>query len=423
MTNYSLAAAILTMLLVGAVPVVAQQSDSTNQHKTRQATATLGLPVYEKLQRAITLNQQGDTVGALAILDKLKAKQDRYNGHERARLWSAYAYVYYQQGKYTITETAYQKALAEQGSPEGLRNELMYSLAQVYFLQEKYNQALMLVERWLKRVPEPGNEASVFVGQVYYQQQQYRHALPFVRRAVSSYQAQSKLVPEHWYLLLNAVYYELKDYRNSFKVTLALINDYPKKTYYTQLSGLYGEQGQEFEQFSVQQAMSDAGLLEKSSEWSGFGQFLLHNERPFRAAQLLETGFDKGILERNEKHLKLLANAWMLAREDKRALKPLAAAANLSDDGELYVMLAQAYLNLERWQDAAKAVTKALLRGGLKRADRAHLMAGMARFNLDQFDDAIESFRKAGKDKRSQKIATQWVAYVKAEQARMLSLL
>ncbi|EGG98467.1 TPR domain protein2C putative component of TonB system [gamma proteobacterium IMCC2047] len=253
------------------------------------------------------------------------------------------------------TASAYQKALAEQGMPEGLRNELMYSLAQVYFLQEKYADSLALIERWLKRVPKAGNEASIFIAKVYYQQQQYQRALPFARRAVSAYENENKRVPEHWYLLLNALYYELKDYRNSFKVTLALINFYPKKIYYTQLSGLYGELGQDFKQFSIQQALSDAGLLEKSSEWVGFSQFLLHNRCPFRAAQLLETGLEKGVVEGHEKNLKLLANAWLLAREDQRALQPLAAAAKLSDDGELYMLLAQAYANLERWQEAASS--------------------------------------------------------------------
>ncbi|EGG98466.1 hypothetical protein2C secreted [gamma proteobacterium IMCC2047] len=66
---------------------------------------------------------------------------------------------------------------------------------------------------------------------------------------------------------------------------------------------------------------------------------------------------------------------------------------------------------------------KALQRGGLRRADRAHLLAGMVQFNLEQFELAIKSFRRAGKDKRSRKMSEQWLAYVKAEQQRQLSLL
>lgn len=423
MIRHSVAAALLAALLAGATPVGAEQETGSDSQATRQAVATLGLRVYEKLQQVNKLSQQGERSAALAILDKLKQRQANYNGHERARLWSAYAYLYYQQEDYDATARAYRQALAEQGMPQGLRNELLYSLAQVSFLQADYDASLQLVERWLKAVPEPGNEASIFVGQVYYQQQQYRKASRFAKRAVSAYQTQNKRVPEHWYLLLNASYYALQDYRNSFKVTLALLNAYPKKAYYGQLSALYGELGKDFEQFSIQQAMSDAGLLETAAERVGFSQFLLHNERPYQAAQLLNSGLEQQLIEGTEQHLKLLATAWMLAREHERALAPLTKAASLSEDGELYLQLAQAYVQLERWQQAIKALDKAQQRGGLKRADRAYLLAGMAHFNLEQFDAAIKHFKQAQQDKRSRKIAAQWLAYVKAEQQRQLSLL
>lgn len=395
-----------------------QNGKEETEYKTRKAVATLNLRLYEKLHQATELHQQGDSVAALAKLDKLKSKAEGYNGHEKARLWSAYAYIYYQQDNLPATVRAYKKALAQQGMPEALHTELLYSLAQVYFVLEQYRESLALAKKWLTRIESPGAQANVFVGQLYYQLRDLKRALPFIEKAVASYRAQSKKIPENWYLLLNAMYYEVKAYQKSFRVMLALVADYPKKQYYLQLSALYGQLNQEFKQFSTQQAMNDASLLDKSSELVGFAQFMLLNQRPYQAAKILEQAFQQKQIERNEKNLRLLANAWMMAREDERALAPFNEAASLSGKGELYLLLGQTYLNLDRWQKAAEAIGKALKKGQLKRPDRAQLIRGMALFNLKKYDRALAAFNEAKKDKRSIKLAKQWVSYVKDEQRR-----
>ena len=43
-------------------------------------------------------------------------------------------------------------------------------------------------------------------------------------------------------------------------------------------------------------------------------------------------------------------------------------------------------------------------------------------FNLGEYDKARKAFRDAGKDKRSEKYARQWIAYVTSEEERQLEL-
>ena len=101
-----------------------------------------------------------------------------------------------------------------------------------------------------------------------------------------------------------------------------------------------------------------------------------------------------------------------------RATSPLERAAAMTNDGELYVRLAQANLNLEHWAEAAAAVQKALQLGGLKRNDTANIMLGMALFNQKQLEQARRAFERAASDSRSQRAATQWIAYVDSEMRR-----
>lgn len=417
--------AVLSLLVVCAVnpvfaePTASDNTTSADTYKTRKATATLSLKFYEKLQQVMTQNEQGDSDAALIALDKLKNRLDYYNGHEKARLWAAYAFVYYSREEFSKTALAYEKALAEQGAPEPLLTDMRFNLAQVYYLLQHYQKSIDLLEDWLASVQSAGSEACVFIGQVYYEVGEFDQAVTFVERAVRTARAEGKSVKEHWYLLLNALYFEQKAYGKSFKVMLALVHDYPKKQYFTQLAALYGELNNEFKQYSTLVAMHDGGLLDKSAELVGYAQFLLLQKRPYRAAQILQQGLADKLVERSERNLQLQANAWMLAREDKQAIPALQQAAEVATTGETYLLLGQSYLNLERWQDAATAISNALDKGQLKRSDRAHLIAGMALFNLKRYERSLAAFEKAKKDERSRKFARQWIDYVRGERQRL----
>ena len=98
-----------------------------------------------------------------------------------------------------------------------------------------------------------------------------------------------------------------------------------------------------------------------------------------------------------------------------REQAPLERAADISKDGELYVRLAQAHINLENWRDAADAVREALRLGGLKRDDQANIMLGMALFNQKRLEQARRAFEVAQRDNRSRRAAEQWIAYVDSE--------
>jgi TolA-binding protein len=90
----------------------------------------------------------------------------------------------------------------------------------------------------------------------------------------------------------------------------------------------------------------------------------------------------------------------------------------MSDDGELYIRLAQSHINLEQWKEAAAAIQKGLKMGGLKRTDQANIMLGMALFNQQRLTQARRAFERANQDKRSARTASQWIKYVDSEMRR-----
>ena len=97
-------------------------------------------------------------------------------------------------------------------------------------------------------------------------------------------------------------------------------------------------------------------------------------------------------------------------------------AAELSSDGKLDVILAQTYMNLNRWDDSINTVRRAISKGGLNRVDQAQVMLGQALFELDRFDEARAAFLAAQADQRSRQLAAQWINYIDSEEDRRAQL-
>lgn len=418
----ALTAPISSYLGMGQAQAAEEQKKPTKR-KTKK-TPTLNLKLHEKLQEAQTLNEGGDIAGALRILDALKTpkKYDKYNSYERAMIWNFYAFMYYSQENYTKTIEAYRNVLKQPDLPEALQVGTLYSLSQIYFVQENYRKAVDTLNEWFKVAENPGANAYILLGQGYYQMKDYKNAIPAVEKAIEISRSRQKPVKENWYLLLRAMYYDREDYKKTFDILRTLTHEYPKKEYYSQLAAMYGELKQEFSQYSTVAAMNDSQQLTKNAELVTYAQFLLQNERPYRAAVILDKGLKDKIVEKTDRNYKLLGNAWTLAKEDKKAIPAFESAAKLSDTGDIYASLAQSYLNVEDWNKAISSVNKAFKKGKLKRPDTAHVVKGMALFNLKKYNESMDAFEKAKKDKRSRKIAQQWLRYVKGERDRARAL-
>jgi tetratricopeptide (TPR) repeat protein len=137
---------------------------------------------------------------------------------------------------------------------------------------------------------------------------------------------------------------------------------------------------------------------------------------------VLEQGLDDGTISSTLEHWRLLAQAWTVAQEYDKAIPALTRAAELSTDGKMDLILAQSYMNLDRWEESVTAARNAIRKGGLDRVDQAHVMIGQALFEMDRFDDARQAFTAAQADRRSRQIAAQWLSYIDSEEERQAKL-
>jgi tetratricopeptide (TPR) repeat protein len=394
-----------------AAPHTAFAQDEENVKQT----VAMSQQVYEGLTAAQELVEAKQYGEAQAQIDALLERGDKLSPYERAQIWNLTAYSYYLQERYSDAVRAYDQVMAQPELPEALVLSTLKTKAQLQFTVEDYQGALVTVQDLMSKVDEPAADVYMLMGQAYFQLGDYNNALEPIKTAVDMTKAQGNVPKENWLLLLRVIYYENKDFPSMITVLEELITHYPKDTYLLTLAGAHSELEDTMKQLVIVEALYEAGYLKTSAHITNLANLYLLHETPYKAATLLDKEMDSGIVDQNERNLRLLSQAWYTAREDEKSIPPLAQAAEITNDGELYVRLAQSHLNLENWNEAVSAVRKGLQAGGVKRNDTANIMLGMALFNQEKFSEARTAFERASRDDRSRRAAQQWMAYVDSE--------
>ncbi len=422
-------AAFLAVLCIGfgSLSVVsvanAQDGEKKEERKTTK-TGSMSERVYKRLAEAQEMASPEDEaaapdfVGAEAKLAEIAALQN-LSEYEQAQLYNFYGFIYYSQEQYKKSIGAYTRVLSLQEIPQGLRDSVTYTLAQLKFTTEEYQEAIDLLKGWLKTQENPGPEPYVLIGTGYYQLEQIDKIIAPLETAMDIARARGTQPKEQWWLLLRVAYWEKGDNKKVKEILEILVTNWPKKEYWSQLSAIYGELDNESKQLSAYASAYDQGLLTSNSELLQIAQLYLANDVPYKAARIIEKGIDAGLIEQNAKNLRLYSQAWALAREDKKAIAPLKQAAKLSKDGELDLRLSQSYLNIGQYKSCVSSARTAIKKGDLKRADIANFILGTCLFETDELSNAKAAFRKAQKDERSSKGAGQWLLYIKSEEDRI----
>jgi tetratricopeptide (TPR) repeat protein len=161
----------------------------------------------------------------------------------------------------------------------------------------------------------------------------------------------------------------------------------------------------------------EEGYLDEHRELVNLARLYLHNDIPYEAAKVLQKGMESGFVEQNAESWKLLADSFLQARERESAVAPLARAAELSEDGGLYVRLAQLEIDTERWGEARSALEAALAKGGLADTGNVYLLLGVANLREGRNAEARRAFTAAQKYEKTKGAAAEWLARL-AEQQR-----
>ena len=414
--------------LVPSIDSVAFAAEERKRRKARRVPNISEMP-FRRLAQAQELMDLKEYDAALEVLIEMEKRSRRYNGNELGQVYSMFAFIMFSKEDNPRTIQYYEKVL-EQGDDitEGLEHGTMFSLAQLYFVEEEYQRSLDMMNRWLIKKADfgedPGPNPRYFMGQVYYAMKDYPGATKQIELAITMAEERNMLpIKENWWQLLRFLYFEQDNWDRVLEILHVLVRDYPKRDYWVQLAGIYGQEGYEREQVLAMEVAHAGGYLDRERDVLNYGGLLMQEEVPYRAAKWMQVGFDEELVEATAKNLQSLGQAYQIAQDVDHAIPILEGAGKLSDDGEIFSRLSQLYLEKDEYKKCTDAADSALKKG-VDREYNTEIVLGMCLFNRDRLTQARKTFvtarrhARADKNESVERICNQWITYIDRDRIR-----
>ena len=408
--------------VVSMLPGVTLATAYAQEQKTKRVPA-LREKVYSQLARAQKLADDGDAKAGLEALDSIQERSSSMNSYEIAMMHNFYGFIYYNENDLDKAIASFEKVVNEDAIPETLRVSTMFSLAQLAMANSDYEKVIKYLAQWDVINDKPKTDAYyVLKSQAYYQLKDYQKGIESINLAIAEADSKGEMPKENWLILQRAMYYSLNQSDKVVEVLERLVKLYNKPEYWVQLGGMYGETGAEKKQLAILEAAYQQGFMKSKSDLRQLSQVYLYNGLAFKAANVMSKAMQDGIAEKSAKNYAFVAEAMVQAKESEKSLPYFAKAADLVTHGQYEQRIAEVSINLEKYEEAADAARKALDKGGLEFESNVYVALGMAQYNLQNFDASILAFEQAEKHKKSQRLAEQWIKYVKREKVHAETL-
>lgn len=419
----AIGASIVVPSTLSFVPGLNVATAHAEQEQKTKRVPALREKVYSQLARAQKLADDGDVKGGLEALNSIQERASSMNSYEIAMMHNFYGFIYYNENDLPKAIASFEKVVAEEAIPESLRLSTTFSLAQLAMANGEYKKVIAFLDKWDEINTKPITEGYYLLrAQTYYQLKEYPKGLEYINQVIALSDSEGKTPKENWLVLQRAMYYSLNQTDKVVDVLERMVKLYNKPEYWVQLSGMYGETGKEKQQLAVIESAYQQGFLTSKSDLRQLAQVYLYNGLAFKAAAVMSEAIDKGIAEKTAKNYAFVAEAMIQAKEDEKSITYFVKAADLSEHGKYEQRLAEVYVNTEQYEEAADAARKALDKGGLDFESNAFVALGMAQYNMQNFDASILAFEQAEKHKKSQRLAQQWIKYVKREKVHAETL-
>ena len=364
--------------------------------------------VLQKVQEQLGASKESE---ALVELNKLliSLKDQRASEYEIAFVNRMIGFVYISMENYKSAIQYFE--LAIKGDLFELKDKvtLYNNVAQLYLALNEYKKSIDYYEA-LKGFEESINpKLYVNLASAYTQIGNTNKAIENINIAINNAEK-----PElGWYEMLLGLYYSQEDYTNSIKTQTTIIKNFGiKKSYLLTLSALYQYIGDNHNALINLESAYDMELLEKDDEYIRLAYMFIENQTPQKAIAVLEDGLKKGVVSEDKITLKLLADGYNLSREYDNSIIYFKKLASLTNDGNIFAMIGQNYIQKSKFKEAIEYFEKALQTEDIKNIGGVYLLMGIAHSELDDNKNAKQSFTMALKYEKTKEAATEWLKHI-----------
>jgi predicted Zn-dependent protease len=426
------AALALACASASAAPPPPPKAKEKNEfpNATRKEPKTdMSQAAQKKLSEAYAEIDKNQPDKAEALLNEVLSNAKATN-YEKAAAYAGLAGIAWERDKPEDAIQFNQKAIALDALDNRGHFGALYQVAQLQLQEEHYNESLAAIDQWLNLTRAEKPDAYAIRGNAMYRLERYPEAAEAMKKAI----ALSPKPSDSWIQILMASYTDAENYTEAAKMGEEMLAKDPNnKKIMLQLASIYmqnksgdkGAQKQSDEKaLAVLEGAYKRGLLTEERELKQLYQSYNYLDQPEKAAEVINAGLTKGVLKQNADTFKGLADAYELSAEaaqkskDETRRKELSgkaadaygkAAALTPDSGDLDMTQGQLLLDLDRFAEAKTALNTALKKGHLKREGECWIVLANAELELGNEQGAVAAYQKARTFPSTQKTADAWL--------------
>ena len=386
---------------------VAMFPDATRPEPKIKPVASLA----KQLQKVNDLSQEGKSEETLVEADKLIANK-KVQPYEKSFALQAKGFAYIDldadkdTGAYDRALPLFVQTLETDGLPNDMHYQIMYQVAQMYMADEKYDEALKWMDRFLSETKSTKPEHLAMKGNALYRMDRFDEAATFLKQAIDG----SDKPQEAWNQLLMATYFDQDKPLEAAKIAEGLLAKNPndKKTLLN-LSSIYAQAEQYDKALEILERGRAAGMLTDERDYRQLYALYLNSEgKEAQGITVIEEGLAKGILKPSAETYNALAQAYYFTDKLEPAIDAYKKAAPLATDGETHLNLARVLTNEERYAEA-KAAAQEALKKGVKKPGDAWMIVGRSEFGLNNKAGLVAAYKEAAKYPETKQQAEDWL--------------
>ena len=409
--------------------VMSYAQEKNKSSGKRRTIPNVSEATYRRLSEIEEFVTGEDLDSAQKVIDQMLSREQRYNQNEVAQIHRMAAWIAHERDD-TQQAIKHYEEIVEHSEfiSEGMEQNAIKTLAQLYFAAEDFDKSLELMEKWIELGVDPKPTDYALIGVALYMMKNYQGAIDRTEQAIDLASQLGIKEKRQWWDVLRVSYYELEDYPKTVEILELMVEKYPRREYWVSLAGMYGQIDQEKKQMYAMEAAHVGGYFGKSSDYRNFSALLANEGAYWRAAKYLNEGFEKEIVENNYKNLNVLGQRYQAAIETNRAIEVFEQARELAEDGKLFERLARLYYDLDEYEKCTEAAKIAIDKGGLQRVFNIETVMGICFVERSLLEQARQAFVSArnnadrAENRTASRTANVWIKYIDKEVKRRAAL-
>lgn len=396
--------ALALALIAGNVFAAKKKEENDYPNATRKEPK---LEMSERNQR--DLNKAMDFINeekmdeAAPLVQKVLA-DDRASKYARALALQAEGQMAYDKEDYDGAIIKFKETYALDALSNNAQFQVLYQVAQLQVMQEKYQEALSTLQEWFKVTGAEKADAYALQANINYRLEKFQDAINTMKKAL----ALSDKPNESWMQILMASYFELDQYDEAALLAEQQLAKNPTdKKLINQIATIYIQGDKPQKAIDLLTRVKEQGLINTQDDYMQLAKLYASADKPKEAAATLKEGLDKNIIQPSYEVYKLHGDVCVQAEDDACAIDAYSKASPLAKDGNTDYQLGYLLFYSNRSKEAKEVLTRAITKGGLRQEGEAYVLRGDTENDLNETQAALADWQKATQFSSSKAMAEQ----------------